>query len=173
MSAQEVLDTVADRSHTRSLGARIDLRNVDLRNVDLEGADLRYTDLRGSDLSGANLTDADLRYSILNGTQMVGVVLEGADIRGASIFGIDLRDAKLKEVNAGLVTDRGDVEAMNAGPGDLRGADLRGADLRGFFTMHGMQLDGAFYDEHTRLPPDSALHPSAGKMVFVESNTSR
>lgn len=174
MSAEDVLSMVANPLFTRSLGTPIDLRNVNLRNVDLEGADLRYTDLRGSDLSGANLKDADLRYSRLMDTQFTGAVLEGADIRQTNIWGIDLSDANLKNLNAGLVyDDDGSVmRVLSVGPADLRRADLRGADLRGFLGMLGMRLDGALYDQRTRLPPAQALDPSASKMTFVKSTTS-
>lgn len=174
MSAQDVLAMVADPSLTKSLRTPIDLRNVNLRDVDLEGADLRYADLRGSDLSGANLRDADLRHSRLMDTQFSGAVLEGADIRQTNIFGIDLSDANLKNLNAGLVYDDDGsiVRVLTTGPADLRGADLRGADLRGLLGMIGMQLDGALYDERTRLPPARSLDPSARKMVFVKSTTS-
>ncbi|MGH2688787.1 MAG: pentapeptide repeat-containing protein, partial [Actinomycetota bacterium] len=60
---------------------------------------------------------------------LVGTYLIGADLRGAALQVADLRGA------------------------DLRGADLRGADLTGAFFLIQAQIEPAWGDGSTRLPP--------------------
>ena len=81
-------------------------------------------DLRGADLIGANLKGVNLRGASLRGAFLIGADLTGADLRLADLTGADLRDA-----------------------------DLRGADLTGSIFLIQSQLEAAWGNAATTLPP--------------------
>ena len=92
-------------------------------------AHLRRTDLHGADLRNATLQDADL-----SGANLQRADLEAADLRGADLKGADLTGAVLEGA-------------------DLTQADLSGAVLTRTKGLTQPQVDGAFCDASTVIPP--------------------
>ncbi len=88
------------------------------------GAARQRTDRSGADLVGADLRGADLAGATLRGALLIAADLSAADLRVADLLGADLRDA-----------------------------DLSGADLTGSIFLVQSQLDAAWGDADTKLPP--------------------
>ncbi len=105
--------------------------------------DLRNTNLIGAYLSGAHLDGADL----------VGAVLDGADLSGADLSEADLSGADLSEADLSRVV----FDETDLGGAVLDEANLRGADLAEATAFTQSQLDEAFGDKNTKLPPGSGL----------------
>ncbi len=127
--------------------ARVDLHQADLRSValmlvDLHGADLRGADLREADLESTDLRGANLRMSDLRGACLQWADLEAADLRRANLKGANFREANLRSA-------------------DLRGANLRGANFADAFGLTQPQLDAAYGDHATALPPDLTVSVNA------------
>lgn len=105
---------------------------------ELEGAEGHNPDFVGEcgDLSGLYLFGRDLRGANLKGAILFRTNLTHADLRGADLRGASLAGSYLYQAN-------------------LCGADLRGASfetrLKGA-ELYRVELDGARFDESTRLP---------------------
>ncbi|MBK4205199.1 pentapeptide repeat-containing protein [Bacillus subtilis] len=79
------------------------------------------------------------RGSVLIGAKLKGLDLRGANLRGALLIAADLRNADLR------MTD-----FIGA---DVRDADLSGADLTGSIFLTQAQVNAAYGDSNTKLPP--------------------
>jgi uncharacterized protein YjbI with pentapeptide repeats len=128
-----------------NMGQRADLAQVDLHQMDLRGVALMLVDLHGADLRGADLRDADLESTDLRGANLRMADLRGASLQWADLDAADLRRANLKGTN---------FREANLRSADLRGANLRGANLADVFGVTQPQLDAAYGDPATALPPD-------------------
>jgi Pentapeptide repeats (8 copies) len=104
--------------------------------TDLRGATLSGAHLKGATLAGAHLEAADLGAP--EGTHQ-GADLEKAILYFAHLQGADLYDA--------------DLEGAILSGADLRGAHLEGADLSTAIGLTQAQVDSAYGDVETRLPP--------------------
>jgi uncharacterized protein YjbI with pentapeptide repeats len=105
------------------------------RGANLEGLNGTYAQLQGIDFSNAKLywatlRDADLSFAIFAGADLRGAILERAICKSAIFKG-----ANLGRDNLG-------------GSTSLLGADLESSDLT------DCNLDGAIYDDQTKLPPN-------------------
>jgi uncharacterized protein YjbI with pentapeptide repeats len=124
---------------TRAHLERADLNEAHLERADLDGAHLERTDLKGAHLEGANLTrahleGADLVLAHLEGASLIRAHLEGARLVGAVLAGAHLYEAHLDD--AGLLWAR-----------------LGGADLRETHGLTQDQIESAYGDAATMLPP--------------------
>jgi uncharacterized protein YjbI with pentapeptide repeats len=104
----------------------------------LEIADLSLADLHGANLTNAYLTNSDLR---------------AANFRGADLTGADLRKANL----AGAVFTEATFNRTDLYGAKLTKADLRGVFLRNARHLSRFQVDAAYTDARTQLPPAGAL----------------
>ncbi len=157
-----------------------DLRGADLSGAylieaDLFGADLRGANLSEANLSGANLIEADLFGANLSGANLSEANLSGAGLSGVDLSGADLSGADLIEADlSGAYLSGADLSWAYLIEADLRGADLRGTDcnrtrivscllqsaiLRDTKNLTQMQIDGAYLDEHTKLPGHLVYRP--------------
>jgi uncharacterized protein YjbI with pentapeptide repeats len=102
-------------------------------------AHLQRADLHGADLRNVNLQDADLNQ----------VCLQRADLAGADLRGADLRDA--------------DLTGANLEGADLTAADLAGAVLARANGLTQAQVDGAFCDAATVIPPGLKIEEARRK----------
>ena len=92
-------------------------------------AHLQRADLHGADLSNVNLQNADLHHAGLQRADLAGADLRGADLRGADLTGANLEGV------------------------DLTGTDLAGAVLTRARGLTQAQVDTAFCDARTVIPP--------------------
>jgi hypothetical protein len=92
-------------------------------------AHLQRADLHGADLREAHLQDADLNQACLQRADLAGADLRGADLRGADLTGANLEGA------------------------DLTATDLSGANLARARGLTQAQVDAAFCDASTVIPP--------------------
>ena len=92
-------------------------------------AHLQRADLHGADLREAHLQDADLNQACLQRADLTGADLRGADLRGADLTGANLEGA------------------------DLTATDLSGANLARARGLNQAQVDAAFCDASTVIPP--------------------
>ena len=156
-----------------------DLRGADLDKANLQGAllaqaNLLRAGLRDAQLNGAELGGANLQGAIVGEAQLQGAILWKAQLQGANLLeanlkGARLTDAKLQRatlVRADLqktilsVANLQEALLMRA---DLADADLQwaildqtklqGADLSKTIGLTSQQVEEAFGDEHTKLPP--------------------
>jgi DnaJ domain/Pentapeptide repeats (8 copies) len=101
---------------------------IDLSQADLCRAGLEHATLIAADLTGAYLVQANLAH---------------ARLKGASLSGANLSDARLDHA------DLSDVE--------LTAATLTGANLKDARNLTQAQIDNAYGDATTLLPPDLAM----------------
>jgi hypothetical protein len=92
-------------------------------------AHLQRADLHGADLRNVNLQNADLNQTCLQRADLAGADLRGADLRDADLSGANLEGA------------------------DLTAADLAGAVLTRARGLTQAQVEGAFCDGATVIPP--------------------
>jgi hypothetical protein len=92
-------------------------------------AHLQRADLHGADLRNVNLQNADLHHAGLQRADLAGADVRGADLRGADLTGANLEGA------------------------ELTGADLAGAVLSRARGLTQAQVDTAFCDAQTVIPP--------------------
>jgi hypothetical protein len=142
-------------------GAHLDGAN--LREAHLEGADLIKAHLKGTNLMtnlvGAHLERAYLGFAHLEGAALVGAHLERAHLDGSHLEGAELSNAHLER--AGLVSAHLERAFLLGAYLDgavisgawLKGACLQGADFRGSIGLAQMQIDQAYCDDWTQLPP--------------------
>jgi hypothetical protein len=123
---------------------RLDLRDADFRGLDLSGAHFWWCDLSDATFEGACLYWSSFARCTLERTDF-----SHADMRGVILDGVVPRSARLR--GADLSHD-----ALGGGS-NLRRADLSAADLS------ECSIDGARYDEATRLPPGI----ERSKLTFV------
>jgi hypothetical protein len=84
----------------------------------------------------------------------VGAALRGADLSGQGLRGADLRRADLRAACLIRTDLRGaDLQLADLLGADLRGADLRSANLSDAIFVTQAQVQSAFIDRRTRLPP--------------------
>jgi hypothetical protein len=143
----------------------INLTGANLFRAELHGADLSWAGLGGTDLRGAQLSGADLSQADLNETDLRGANLSGADLSAAFLLGATLNQAQL---------DKADLHGAELGSAELSEANLRGANLSGADLLqahlHGAymqganlskvsaltweQVDSAWGNDSTKLPPE-------------------
>jgi hypothetical protein len=130
-------------------GARAKLAGICLRGLSLWRSDLRDADLERADLRGVNLDHAVLQGASLRGACLASASLWGADLSKTALTAADLRTAKLDHalLHAASLCGADLTEAS------LWGAHLEGADLSDAVGLVPSQLDPAFHDTATRLPP--------------------
>ncbi len=109
--------------------ARADLRNADLLRAFLVNADFRWANLAGAVLIGANLSRANFHMVDFEGANLIFASLTDANMFSANFTGADLFLA------------------------DLKNADLGGANMEYSRGLTQDQLDQAFGDSATTLPP--------------------
>src|SRR5262245_30652064 len=114
---------------------------IDLSQADLRRASLEHATLTEADLSGAYLVEANLAH---------------ARLKGANLSGANLSNARLDHA------DLADVE--------LTAATLTGANLRRARNLTQAQLDKAYGDSSTRLPPRLA-RPAAWRKHKTAAST--
>ncbi len=147
----------ADLSPAKLSGCNLsgaDLREVRFMSYDedtdeLWTADLSGVDLTGAQLSGATFADESGDSSVsLAGQDLTGCDLSGADLTGCDLSGADLTGCDL----SGAILRGARLDGTVMRFADLAGCDLRRADLSGLDLDDEPSLDGAVYDETTRLP---------------------
>ena len=128
---QAILTVIGRRSRTLFTGegqrlvlTRTDLRQSYLMNAHLEGTNLSMAHLEGAFLITAHLEQVYLKEAHLEGAFLIGANLEGASLWEAHLEGAFLNDANLK-----------------------------GADLRRATGLTQEQIDKAYCDDKTNLPP--------------------
>lgn len=136
-----------------NMGQRADLHQVDFRQADFRDAPLMLVDFHGADLRGADLRNSDLESADLRGANLRMANLRGACLQWADLEAADLRRANLEGTN---------FLEVNLRSADLRGANLRGADLSEVIGLTGAQLDAAYGDDATALPPGLMVSMGAG-----------
>jgi uncharacterized protein YjbI with pentapeptide repeats len=99
-------------------------------------------DLSGTDLRGAFLPEAHLEGANLVGAHLEGAILNDAHLEGAALFGVHLRNAVFFYTH---------FDGAN-----LVGAHLEGAQLMMAYMDGVRNLDQAFGDDQTWLPPKVA-----------------
>jgi len=102
-------------------------------------AHLQRADLHGADLRNALLQDADLHQACLQRADLAGADLRGADLRGADLTGANLELS------------------------DLTGTDLTGANLARARGLTQAQVDAAFCDASTVIPPSLKIKEALQK----------
>jgi uncharacterized protein YjbI with pentapeptide repeats len=102
-------------------------------------AHLQRADLHGANLRNANLQDADLNQACLQRADLAGADLRGADLRDADLAGANLEGA------------------------DLTAANLAGAVLARARGLTQAQVDGAFCDAATVIPPGLKIEEALRK----------
>lgn len=144
---------------TKARLVNTDLRWAALTDARMAGADLQCADLSGADLRGANLSGitsgplGDIEHH--PGMSVAMTIPEGSSCRAprlsvllkhAALTGADLTGAKLSGAQLDFA--------------GLQCAKLGGANLSLAEGLTQEQLDGAYVDEHTLLPP--GLLPPSG-----------
>jgi uncharacterized protein YjbI with pentapeptide repeats len=120
---------------------RINLYYADLTSANLKGYDAlqnRFI-LDNADLRLVNLTDADL-----DSTSMKGVRLSPALLTNTNFSNADLSNADLSHIG---------LNNTNLSGATLSGTDLSGTDLQLATGLTQEQIDEAYGDEQTQLPP--------------------
>jgi uncharacterized protein YjbI with pentapeptide repeats len=112
----------------------VHLETAYLNEAHLEGAALIGAYLEHAKLAGAHLEGAALPAAHLEGANLFQAHLERADLHGAHLEGADLSQAHLERA-------------------DLHGAYLEGADLSTTEGLTQAQIDDAYGDAETKLPP--------------------
>lgn len=118
-------------------------------NTCLQEAILRGVNLYSMNLNGAELCQADMRNSILFRTQLFKANLIGADLTGADLAEADLEEAMFSFADL-RSTNFAMTDCRNA---DFEGADFSFADLEHALNLTQSQVDSAYGNEHTSLPP--------------------
>jgi Pentapeptide repeats (8 copies) len=142
--------------------------------IDLHGADIKWAHLAKSDFYGSNLRDTKLVFANLGGANLYGADLTGATLMLADLTGANLMLAHLAGANlmfahlAGANLYAANLNGVNLTAADITGAELGRAKLYGAKLNHtnlnganlskaiGLiqaQIDAAYGDERTRLPP--------------------
>jgi uncharacterized protein YjbI with pentapeptide repeats len=149
MSSKKVKSDLAIVDATGRVLRRVRVKDpsMGLRGADLSGLAAPLGQLQGLDLSGANLYWASLGDADLSFTN-----LSGADLRGAALYRATCRNTNFRGANLG----RDNL----GGRTSLRGADLSTAELA------DANLDGAVYDDTTKLPP--RFDPGKHGMIHID-----
>jgi len=155
---------IANLSYARLFHAT--LTKAYLEKANLTRANLEEADLTNAILKGANLIEANLRHATLTNADLQETLLIRTDLRGAKLSQAILE--RLPKLDDAIYDDEtelpfSDKKAKDYGmwkiaPGsDLKGAILRGVDLRDANLCDAViddktRLDGALFNENTRLP---------------------
>ncbi|WP_241831137.1 pentapeptide repeat-containing protein, partial [Parafrankia soli] len=132
-----------------------DLTGADLSHAHLGRADLTATRLGGTNLTGASLNEANLSYTWLGGANLTRARLGGADLTGASLSGANLTRAWLDGADlTGASLSGANLTRAWLTEADLTGAWLGGANLITAVGLVQDQIDAAYGDGWTRLPPE-------------------
>jgi uncharacterized protein YjbI with pentapeptide repeats len=173
LSGADLLE--ADLSYASLTGANLSgayLPGAQLPDAELSNALLLGVTLSGADLFGATLSNANLSNALLFGSKLSDALLSGANLSGANLSGTDLSGANLSKADlSGAGLPKADLSGANLSGAhfsradlsgaNLSGAHLSGADLSGAAGLSQDQVDSAFTDEATKLPPER--HPSTLK----------
>jgi uncharacterized protein YjbI with pentapeptide repeats len=149
-------------------------KRLDLSCTDLRGARLGYTslvnasfsesnldraDFDGSDLRNSSFWHARLRRASFGGANLQNSYFAHADMLGAFLSGADLSWARMQNANLhGVRFGRLVIDGAAVFPEtNLDGADFRGARLEHAEGLSQQQVDRAFGDEATSVPPGLAI----------------
>jgi uncharacterized protein YjbI with pentapeptide repeats len=167
----------------------IDLSGADLRRVNLEGAILQkanlshiygeYLNLDGASLRGVNLSFSDLKMASLDKADLRGAWIGGTNFRWTELRKADLRGVKLihqPEYDFGFESDPEidhlideeisvDFEFADLRDALLKGvylvrANLRSANLSTAIGLSYCQIENAYGNLKTQLPPNVARPPA-------------
>jgi hypothetical protein len=130
----QAIMTVIGRSKREQDKGRLDLISVDLRRAGLQGAHLEMAQFGEANLERANLEEAHLERANLGGAHLEGANLEGAYLEPAYLGGAHLEGANLAGAH-------------------LEGANLEGADFSTAVALTQEQINVAYGDYTTKLPP--------------------
>ncbi len=134
------------------------LYNAHLENSYLMGTHLDEAYLDGTHLEMANLTGAHLRQANLFSVHLEGARFVRAHLEGANIYGGTLVGEIDGEGTVGVNFATAHLEAatftgVDMGAVNLDRAHLHGADLSKVHKLRQDQIDHAYGDSETRLPP--------------------
>jgi len=110
------------------------LQGAELNGSDFRGAEFIEADLQGANLTPCDLSEANLENAILENAELKGSNLSGANLKGAIMRGTHLQGADLTGCH-------------------LEWVNLSGANLEDVKGLTQAQLDKAFGDANTTLPP--------------------
>lgn len=112
--------------------------------VDEHRAEVNEWLLKTSELVRAQARNPKLPKKISRGSVLIGAKLKGLDLRGANLRGTLLIAADLRNADLRMTDFIG---------ADVRDADLSGADLTGSIFLTQAQVNAAYGDSNTKLPP--------------------
>ncbi|MEC1527285.1 pentapeptide repeat-containing protein [Bacillus spizizenii] len=112
--------------------------------VDEHRAEVNEWLLKTSELVRAQARNPKLPKKISRGSVLIGAKLKGLDLRGANLRGALLIAADLRNADLRMTDFIG---------ADVRDADLSGADLTGSIFLTQAQVNAAYGDSNTKLPP--------------------
>ncbi|WP_041253993.1 pentapeptide repeat-containing protein [Frankia sp. EAN1pec] len=131
--------------------AQVELAEADLRGARLDEADLADIKMVEVDFTGAQMVGANLAGAQMVEANFAWAELTRADFSGAQLVQADFTEAQMVGVN---FTGAQLVQA------DFTGARLNGANLMNAEGVSQEQVDVAFGDSETRLPPGLTLPAS-------------
>jgi hypothetical protein len=109
------------------------------------------------------LDDSNLTWAYLAGVNLAGASLERANLEGTRFPNANLTGAFLARANlTGAYLAGVNLTGVNLTGADLTGADLTDADLTGALNLTQDQVNSAFTNETTKLPP--GRNPSPRKL---------
>ncbi|WP_338443578.1 pentapeptide repeat-containing protein [Bacillus spizizenii] len=112
--------------------------------VDEHRAEVNEWLLKTSELVRAQARNPKLPKKISRGSVLISAKLKGLDLRGANLRGALLIAADLRNADLRMTDFIG---------ADVRDADLSGADLTGSIFLTQAQVNAAYGDSNTKLPP--------------------
>jgi uncharacterized protein YjbI with pentapeptide repeats len=167
MDLKGAIFSMADLEEAKLQGAKLEkadlagakLNEADLDYSHLEAANLSSAELKGAHLGGAHLQDAKLNGADLKGAQFFDAHLEGADLTSCEVAGAQFSGAHLQGANL-MSCDLTEANLENANlenaileNAELKGSKLSGANLKDVKGLTQGQLNKAFGDANTKLPP--------------------
>jgi uncharacterized protein YjbI with pentapeptide repeats len=177
---------LSEANLTAAVCNRSEFYGAKLIGANLCATELYFSNLENADLSRAHLIWTNLQYAKLKGTNLQEAILHEIILCGASFGyeGADLRVLRMNNVAAhGAIFSKADLTGTDFTSADLVGANLRGArlhrvnlrstyllnadlsdaDLRSALGLTQEQLDSAWGNKETLLPPELS-HPPRWNM---------
>jgi len=140
-------------------------RNVNWDQCQLSGKVLKQADLYNLQFNSSNFDGANLDQAILSLTRLYGATFCGAkmnkaqlirvEANGAKFTGASMKQCKMEHARLNHC-DFTDADLTKA---DMRNSALQGADLS-MAKLTGTRMEGAEYDERTKLPQPLEQWPS-------------
>lgn len=142
--------------------AGVDLQRADLQRAVLDGADIRGGNLDGANLNALTAVAVDMRGVSMRGVTALRADLHNADFRGALLQDCDLGRTDLHGADLrGTALSGAKLEHV-----DLREVNVCGVDLSKASGLRQEQIDQAFGDIETLLPPGFA-RPSRWSAIIT------